>query len=105
MERQPFLLCFGAILLRCEGGGGLACALAGLKHGHGSSMIASDIRVMKKIIQRVRIDHYKARYDRVLMLIGSTAPPHTVYTHTPGRLTRRRRTGCGVACLVMILVV
>ena len=68
-------------------------------------MIASDIRVIKRIIQRVRIDLYKARYDRVLMLIESTAPPHTVYTHTPGRLTRRRPTGCGVAvvsCFVLL---
>ena len=65
MERQPFLLCFGAILLRCEGGGGLACALAGLEHGHGSSMIASDIRVIKKIIQRESLQGTQLRIPSV----------------------------------------
>ena len=54
MERQPCLLCFGAILLRCEGVAGLHVHWLDCQHGHGSStvrydtgMIVSDIRVIK----------------------------------------------------------
>ena len=54
MERQPFLLCFGAILLRCEGGVNLGVGVTGLWRRPGPSMIAGDVRVIERISKRIR---------------------------------------------------
>ena len=64
MERQPFLLCFAAILLRCWGGVNLGVGVTGLWRRPGPSVIASDANVIKCASKRVMIQLYKARYDR-----------------------------------------
>ena len=51
--RQPFLLCFDAILLRCWGGVNLGVGMTGLWRRPGPGMIASDVSVIKFTIKRV----------------------------------------------------
>ena len=50
MERQPFLLCFDAILLRCAGGVNSGVGVTGLWRRPGPGMMASDVSVIKYII-------------------------------------------------------